>query len=109
MKLILTFAITIFCSMVAQTQVMSPELLWQLKRVSPVGLSDDGQSVIFRVSQYDIEANYPFLQINVILCLGVEVFEDPVHDDLLAQVQIVVKELSESPSGDLTGVVLTVL
>ena len=57
MKFILTFAITIFCSMVAQAQVMSPELLWQLKRVSPVGLSNDGQSVIFRVSQYDIEAN----------------------------------------------------
>ena len=40
-----------------QAQVMTPELLWQLKRVSPVGLSDDGKSVIFRVSQYDIEAN----------------------------------------------------
>ena len=59
--------------------------------------------------EYNIEANYPFFQINIILCLGVEIFEDPVHDDLLAQVQIVVKELSESPSGDLTGVVSIVL
>ena len=57
----------------------------------------------------DIEADYPLLQINVIRGLGVEVFEDPVHDDLLAQVQIVVKELSEPSSRDLTGVVSIVL
>ena len=62
-----------------------------------------------RTFKYDIEANYPFLQINVICWLGVEVFEDPVHDDLLTQVQIVVKKLSEFPSCDLAAVVLIIL
>ena len=57
----------------------------------------------------DIPAYNPLLQINVICRLGVEVFEDPVHDDLLTQVQIVVKELSEPPSRDLTGVVSIIL
>ena len=59
--------------------------------------------------EYDIEANYPFLQINVIRWLGVEVFEDSVHDDLLTQVQIVVKELSELSSCDLIGVVVLII
>jgi len=57
MKPILTFILTICYSIVSQAQVMTPELLWQLKRVSPVGLSNDGQSVIFNVSQYNIEEN----------------------------------------------------
>ncbi|MEO1054902.1 MAG: S9 family peptidase [Bacteroidota bacterium] len=57
MKSILTLLIAAFCSLAAQAQVMTPELLWQLKRVSPIALSNDGQSVIFRVSQYSIEAN----------------------------------------------------
>ena len=62
-----------------------------------------------RTFEYDIEADDPFLEINVICWLGVEVFEDPVHDDLLAQVQIVVKELSEFLSCDLTGVVALII
>ena len=36
---------------------MSPELLWSLNRVSPVGLSDDKTSVVFSVTRYDIEEN----------------------------------------------------
>lgn len=57
MKTILTYLIVFFCSIAAHSQVMTPELLWQLKRVSPIGLTDDGQSVLFRVSQYSIEEN----------------------------------------------------
>jgi dipeptidyl aminopeptidase/acylaminoacyl peptidase len=36
---------------------MSPELLWSLNRVSPVGLSDDKTSVVFSVTRYNIEEN----------------------------------------------------
>lgn len=36
---------------------MTPELLWQLKRVSPVGLTDNGEELIYRVTEFDIEAN----------------------------------------------------
>lgn len=57
MKTKITFIIAILCSVIAHSQVMSPEMLWQLKRVSPIGLTNDGQSVIFRTTQYDIESN----------------------------------------------------
>lgn len=51
------FLVAILYSVIAHAQVMSPEMLWQLKRVSPIGLTNDGQSVIFRSTQYDIESN----------------------------------------------------
>lgn len=35
---------------------MTPELLWKLKRLSPVGISDDGKSIIYSVTEYDVEA-----------------------------------------------------
>lgn len=37
--------------------VMSPELMWQLGRVSPLGLSKDGKSVIYRVSTPNMDEN----------------------------------------------------
>lgn len=40
----------------AQT-VMTPELLWQLNRVSAVGITSDGQQLIYRVTGFDISAN----------------------------------------------------
>lgn len=38
-------------------KVMSPELMWQLGRVSPIGLSKDGKSVIYRVSTPNMDEN----------------------------------------------------
>ena len=38
-------------------QVMTPEMLWELNRVSVVGMSDDGNEVIFSTTKYDIQAN----------------------------------------------------
>ena len=43
-------------SMSAQ-EVMTPELLWQLGRVSPLGISKDGKSIIYKVSTPDIQEN----------------------------------------------------
>src|SRR5688500_20302906 len=37
--------------------VMTPELLWQLGRVSPVGITPDGQQLIYRVSTPNIAEN----------------------------------------------------
>lgn len=37
--------------------VMSPELMWQLGRVSPLGLSKDGKSVIYKVSTPNMDEN----------------------------------------------------
>jgi dipeptidyl aminopeptidase/acylaminoacyl peptidase len=44
-------------SLAASAQVMTPEKLWGLNRVSVIGLSDDGNQVIFRITRYDIAAN----------------------------------------------------
>lgn len=38
-------------------QVMTPEMLIQLNRLSPIGLSDDGQEIIYQVSKVDIASN----------------------------------------------------
>lgn len=36
---------------------LSPELLWQLGRVSALGLTQDGNSVVYRVTNYNISEN----------------------------------------------------
>lgn len=36
---------------------MTPELLWKLKRLSPVGISDDGKNIIFSLTEYEAEAD----------------------------------------------------
>ncbi len=36
---------------------LSPEMLWKLGRVSAEGLTTDGKSLIYAVSQYDLESN----------------------------------------------------
>jgi dipeptidyl aminopeptidase/acylaminoacyl peptidase len=37
--------------------VMTPELLWKLKRVSAPSVSPDGQSIVYGVRSYDVQAN----------------------------------------------------
>ncbi len=41
----------------ANAQTMTPEKLWELQRVSPISLTNDGQQVIFSTSSYDISTN----------------------------------------------------
>ena len=43
--------------MVAQDQVMTPELLWDLGRVSLDAVSPDGKSFVYGVTRYDVNAN----------------------------------------------------
>ena len=38
-------------------QVMTPELLWKLNRISPVGISNDGKDVVYASTTYSIETN----------------------------------------------------
>ncbi len=38
-------------------QVMTPEKLWSLKRVQPIGLTSDQKGVIYSLTTYDIEGN----------------------------------------------------
>jgi len=55
-KNILIIALLIFNYSV-NAQLMTPEKLWSLNRVSPIGISDDGNSIIFSSTVYDIESN----------------------------------------------------
>ena len=38
-------------------EVMTPELLWKLGRVSPLGISKDGKNIIYKVSTPSVEEN----------------------------------------------------
>lgn len=38
-------------------EVMTPELLWKLGRISPLGISKDGKSIIYKVSTPSVEEN----------------------------------------------------
>jgi len=38
-------------------KIMSPALLWQVHRVSPIGVSDDNQSLLYKVTTPNIEEN----------------------------------------------------
>lgn len=53
----LTFLILTFLPTFIMAQVMTPEMLWQLERISPVGISDDRKDVLFNSTTFDIEAN----------------------------------------------------
>ena len=57
MKRIILFTLTCFTGFSVLAQVMTPELLWSLKRISPVGLTKDKQSVIYKTIVYDQEEN----------------------------------------------------
>ncbi|MFN3640865.1 MAG: TolB family protein, partial [Flavobacterium sp.] len=51
-----TFILILMSSVIAQ-QKMTPELLWKLGRVSALGLTSDGNSVVFKVSTPNVEEN----------------------------------------------------
>lgn len=46
-----------FIGCVAAQSVMTPETLWSLGRVSPIGLSEDGQYVVYKVTHPSVEKN----------------------------------------------------
>ncbi len=48
---------SIVAKSVETQNVMSPELMWQLGRVSPIGLSQDSKSVIYKVSTPNMDEN----------------------------------------------------
>ncbi len=56
--LILTLCYTCMITFgISQSKVMTPEQLIELNRVSAVGLSNDGQRVIYQISTFDLETN----------------------------------------------------
>lgn len=56
-RTILFLFVALSLQLTVNAQVMTPELLWQLKRVSPVGITNDGSYVVFRTTVYDASTN----------------------------------------------------
>lgn len=55
-KLLILTLITMSINAVAQN-IMSPELLWKLGRLSPLGISKDEKNIIYKVSTPSVEEN----------------------------------------------------
>jgi dipeptidyl aminopeptidase/acylaminoacyl peptidase len=53
----LSLLFILFAGMLGAQNKLTPELLWKLGRVSPVGLTKDKQGVVYTVSTPDMEAN----------------------------------------------------
>ncbi|MDM1408803.1 S9 family peptidase [Myroides sp. DF42-4-2] len=57
MKKIVLFALSLACFTTFAQEVMTKELLWKLGRVSPVGISKDGKSLVYKVTHAKMEEN----------------------------------------------------
>ena len=55
-KIIFLIVSTMSISASAQ-QVMSPELLWELGRITPLGISKDGKNIVYKVATPSVEEN----------------------------------------------------
>lgn len=54
----MTFLLAFLCAGVLFAQkTMTPELLWQVKKVSPIGISDDGEVLFYKVSTPNMAEN----------------------------------------------------
>lgn len=65
-------------------EVMTPELLWQLGRVSPLGISKDGKSIIYKVSTPDMQENKSNSKVYSLPINGGNPTEIKEYADLLA-------------------------
>ena len=56
-KLLILTLITMSINAVVAQNVMSPELLWKLGRLSSLGISKDEKNIIYKVSTPSVEEN----------------------------------------------------
>ena len=84
MKKILFFSFLFLSAFTLTAQnVMTPEMLWQLGRVSPIGISKDGQSVIYRVTTPSVENNNFSSKVYSVPVNGGTAVEIENHSDLV--------------------------
>ena len=57
MKKILLLTLSLMSLTTMAQNTLTPELLWKLGRVTPLGLSKDGKNVIYKVSTPSVAAN----------------------------------------------------
>jgi dipeptidyl aminopeptidase/acylaminoacyl peptidase len=57
MKKVIFIIVSIMSLSASAQQVLSPELLWKLGRITPLGISTDGKSIVFKVATPSVEEN----------------------------------------------------
>ncbi|MBI6117787.1 S9 family peptidase [Salegentibacter maritimus] len=77
----------------ATGQTMTPEKLWELKRISPIGLTTNGEQVIYSSSSYDINSNTSSAKTFVLSLKGGEPIQVTNYDSIF-------KDSKVSPSGE---------
>ena len=93
MKIKLLIMVFVALGVAANAQVMTPKMLWELNRVSPVGITDDGNDIIYYITKYDVEANAKTSKIVKIPILGGEAVEIEGYSNLI-------KDSNVSPNGE---------
>lgn len=88
MKKLLLFLLFAGLYHTVSAQTLTPEKLWELKRVSAVGLSNDGGEVIFTTRSYDLDSNSDTSKTSVIPVKGGEAKEISSADSLLTDSKI---------------------
>lgn len=88
MKKLLLFLLFAGLYHTVSAQTLTPEKLWELKRVSAVGLSNDGGEVIFTTRSYDLDSNSGTSKTFVIPVKGGEAKEISSADSLLTDSKI---------------------
>ncbi|KGO84916.1 peptidase S9 [Flavobacterium rivuli WB 3.3-2 = DSM 21788] len=92
MKKILLLTLSIMGLSASAQQVMTPELLWSLGRVSAVGISKDGKTIVYKVSVPDVAENKSDSKFYTIPVNGGTAIE--IHNS-----KSLVKDTSISPDG----------
>ncbi|MCC8360330.1 S9 family peptidase [Salinimicrobium sediminilitoris] len=92
MKKIFFLSFLFSCYFSATAQVMTPEKLWALERVSAVGLTNDAEKVIFRTRSYSIDDNSGSSKTFVIPVKGGE-------PELVRNIDSIYSDGKVSPSG----------
>ncbi|MGO4817392.1 S9 family peptidase [Flavobacterium sp. W22_SRS_FP1] len=85
MKKILLTTLTMISLSALGQNVMSPQTLWELGRVTPLGISNDTKNIVYKVSIPSIEENksnskYYFIPVNGGAPTEVESYKDLVKD-----------------------------
>src|SRR6476620_5615050 len=58
MKKVLLLTLTLLCMSAVKSQnTLTPELLWKLGRITPLGISKDAKNVVFKVATPSIDEN----------------------------------------------------
>lgn len=72
-------------------KVMSPELLWQVKKVSPIGVTKDKKNVIYKVTSTDVKTQKDTSKTYMISLAGGKISEIENYKDLLEDQSIAPK------------------